>query len=251
MSRIRALIVEDESHCQEHLSHLLKAHESRIEVVGICNSISSALQDIELLKPALLFLDVNLGDGTGFDLLSESDNSTFQVIFTTSQHEHAVRAFQLNAIHYLIKPILRDELNDALSRLNDTTISLDQSVEAHLAAADSIKNKIEIPRTIRINSTQGFKVIQVEDIVHLKADEGCTRFHVNSEMKVHISSYTLKTYLFLDGDPRFFQSHKSHLINLLRVDRYDGKFAQMTDGSNVPVSERKKAAFKKAFELLH
>jgi two-component system LytT family response regulator len=218
-----------------------------ISIEAEAGSVSEAFDVISKKVPELLLLDINLPDGSGFDLLKRFDKINFKVIFITAFEEYAVRAFRYSALDYIMKPVQASELIAAVERAGES-IEKDQmsmKLNALLSNIDKLKK-------IVLKTAESIHIIQVEDIVRCEADVNYTHFYL-SNGKHLIVSRPLKEYDELLEPAGFFRTHQSHLINLehiLRYDRSEGGTLVMDDESAVPVSSRKKEALFSIFEQL-
>ena len=239
----RVLIVEDEVHQQELLSSHLKAFPE-FHVVDIASNIADGRALLEKHAPDLVFLDVMLPPHTSFDLLNSITTITFDIIFTTSFEEYAVRAFRLSAIDYLLKPVDRYELTAALEKFKQKKSTTESTVHiknllANLNAPHSNQAKVALP------TLTGLIFIPVKDIVRCEADNTYTTFFTLAKQKIIVSK-TLKECEQMLVDFRFFRVHISHLINMDHVTEYlkgEGGIVKMADGSHIDVSRRRKDEF--------
>jgi two-component system, LytTR family, response regulator len=240
----RVLIVEDEPHQQERLSGLLKKSYPEFHVEGIASTIEEGKIMLEKHVPDLVFMDVMLPPHTSFDLLSSLSTIPFEIIFTTSFEEYAVRAFRLSAIDYLLKPVAEEELSAALEKFKQKKSTQDSSKQiknllANLHTPQANQSKVALP------TLTGFIFVTIKDIVRCESDNTYTTFFTLDKRKIVISK-TLKECEQMLLDYRFFRVHNSHLINMEYVTEYikgEGGIAKMTDGSQIDVSRRRKDEF--------
>jgi two-component system, LytTR family, response regulator len=240
---INAIIVDDEPHCTEHLERVLKQLATdKVRLLGTFETVDQGVAAVDELKPDLLFLDIQLRDKTGFDLLRQIDPIQLSVIFTTAYDQYAVQAFKFSAIDYLLKPVDGDEL---MASLNRVSVSLDKKAVAaryeilaqHLNQTPAAQTKIALP------SMEGWDFVPIADIVRCQAQGNYTLFFIQGEKQLLVSQ-TLKGYEKLLETHGFFRVHHTHLINLARVIKYNKSgSATMDDGSAVDVSTRRKEAF--------
>jgi two-component system LytT family response regulator len=237
---INAVIVDDEKNCRDTLSSLLEKNCPQINNIAQCKSVNEGINCIRRLKPELVFLDVEMPDGTGFNLLDQIGEINFEVIFTTAYEQYAVKAFKFSALDYLMKPVNSKELVDAISRFENLKNKSDSNVQLQLLLANlkTIKggfHKIAIP------TTEGLILLDINNTLRLESDGNYTNF-ITLKTK-HIVSKSLKEYEELLTDNNFLRIHQSHLINLNWVKKYvrgEGGYVVMNDGTSVPVSARKK-----------
>lgn len=228
---IKTLIIEDEINVREGLKKLLKIIAPNIKVIAETGFITEAIQIIKKEKPSLIFLDIELEDGSGFDILKQFETIYFKIIFTTAYNQYAINAFKFSATDYLLKPINPIELKKAIQR---ATIALDKE-NLLTVLKHNLDNK---EQKIVLKTSENQFVINVKNIIHLEADGTYTHF-ITTNKKIIVSK-NIKFYEDLLND-NFFRCHQSHLVNSAHIIRYTNKgFLQMTNRDLVPVSTRKK-----------
>jgi two-component system, LytTR family, response regulator len=240
----RVLIVEDEPHQQERLSGLLKKSYPEFHVEGIASTIEEGKIMLEKHVPDLVFMDVMLPPHTSFDLLSSLSTIPFEIIFTTSFEEYAVRAFRLSAIDYLLKPVAEEELAAALEKFKQKKSTQDSTTQiknllANLHTPHANQSKVALP------TLTGFIFVTIKDIVRCESDNTYTTFFTLDKRKIVVSK-TLKECEQMLIDYCFFRVHNSHLINMEYVTEYikgEGGLVKMIDGSHIDVSRRRKDEF--------
>lgn len=237
MIRKRAVLVDDESKSRIALNSFLSKYCPSIEVVGEAEGVQSGLQKVADLVPGVLFLDIEMNDGTGFDLLERLPKVDFEVIFVTAFNEYAIKAFRYSAIDYLLKPINPEELIQAVSRLSDEgrLSQIEQKLEALLSNKASIQ-KIAIP------SMDGIRLEEVTNIKYCQSDNYYTIIHLNNDEKVIVSK-TLKEYDTMLSSEGFIRIHQKYLVKVSEIKSYsksDGGFVTLQDGTHLTVSRRKK-----------
>ena len=241
---MKALIIEDEIRNQKILTQLLEENCSSVEIIGYAESVTDAQKLIGDLKPDLIFLDIQLKNGTGFDLLESLGNQTPYVIFTTAYDQYALKAFKFSATDYLLKPIIREELISAVHKAETESIQ-NQKV--------SLQNLIRNLRSesretfITISGMNKVDFVKVHDIVRIAAS-GAYSHIVLLSGETYTVSKVIKDYQELLSDFNFFRVHQSHLINLKKVKRYykGDHTVIMEDGEEVPVARNRKEDFLKA-----
>jgi two-component system LytT family response regulator len=237
---LTTIIVDDENKGRQTLQKLLFLLQAQITVIAEASSVTEAIQSINQLKPELVFLDINLGDGTGFDVLEKIEYKNFQLVFITAHEEFALKAFRYSAIDYITKPIDPDVLESALQKVYKQTkqINLEQRLEALFFNKQKL-NKLALP------STNGLELVKVTEIIRCESSNNYTLFFLQNQKKIMVTK-TLKEYEELLVEEGFFRIHQSHLINLEYATGYnklDGGYVQMADGSQIEISRRKKDAF--------
>lgn len=233
MNMLRLAIVDDEAPARANLRAALGSIAVATEVVGEAHDLSSAVELLERERPDVVLLDIWLGDGTGFDVLEQLTHDKTRVIFVTAFDHYAVRAFKSGAVHYLLKPVSRAELQEALER----TVALPV---ASFGALQQIK-RILTDR-ITVPTSEGFHVLTATDIVRCESDGNYTRFHLANGDKV-LASRTLKEFDAILDPHGFMRVHLSHLVNMAQVKMYlhrDGGTLLLANGHEVPVSHRRR-----------
>jgi two-component system LytT family response regulator len=230
------------------LSLMLKQHCPDVHVTAEAGSVAEAYEMILELKPDLVFLDIKMDDGTGFDLLKKFDKLDFHVIFVTAFEEYAVKAFRFSAVDYLLKPVEAEDLIAAVGKVRSM-----QNAETEQRFSTLAWNMSDVPRgdkKLVLRTHDKFHFIRVPDILYCESDGNYSTFYLENGFKVMVSK-SLKEYEdLLEGYP-FFRPHKSYLINLSYVTGYEkgeGGFIIMSDHARIPVSFRKKDEFLKIME---
>lgn len=226
---VRTIIIDDMPLAISSLRADLEEHHPEIDLIGTADSVMSGAKLIKKEKPELIFLDIHMGDGDGFDLLEIIEDSNLQVIFTTASKDHAIKAFQFNAVDYLLKPVDLDRLKAAIDKVTQKQASSD---EGENAAQGSIA----------LNTQSEIRLVKIDEIIRLEAMGNYTHFHLADKTKVLVTK-TLKE--FDQKLPEsFLRVHQSHLVNRHQIKAYiktEGGYLKMKDGADVPVSVRKKS----------
>jgi two-component system, LytTR family, response regulator len=241
---ITAIHIEDEPRNLALLENFVREYCSEtIMLVGSARSLSDAIQLIKEKKPQLVYLDIELSQGNAFTLLSTIKEINFEIIFITAFSEHAVKAFRLNAIDYLLKPISIDELKEATARavekINRSTSPNANILKAIKGLSESSNNKIGIP----VND--GVLFIQCDDIIKIEAKGSYSIIYLTALKKITCTK-NLKHLQRLLPESFFLRVHHSWIVNLKYLKKYyRGKhgYMEMEDGSTVSVSVRKKGNF--------
>lgn len=250
MSKIRTLIIDDEAPIRELISGILENYSEQTEVVGTADGVKTGLEAIRQLNPQLVLLDVNLTDGTGFDVLRQLDEVKFAVIFITAYEKYAVKAFRFSAVDYIMKPVNIDELITAIDKAVEMMEgkTLNQQLKNFF---DNINSKPE-DKKIVLKDSKSIYIVKVADIIRCEADHNYTTFFLTNGNQIVVSK-TLKEYEELLSDFRFLRTHQSHLININHIisfEKNEGGYLKMEDGSSVPVSKRKKDELMDFFDKL-
>lgn len=249
---IRVVLVDDEFLARENLAMLLEEFCPSVEVVGKAGGVEEALEVIQRTSPDAVFLDIRMPSGSeGFDLLERLPKRNFQVIFVTAFKDFAIRAMNASAMHYVLKPIDIEDLQDAVTKLQEVHLAInesDETREGYGASLDELQRVIRsgsAPKRITLYHNKGFRMVDVASIVRLEAADNCTRFFF-ADGSSYLDTKTLKVYTDLLGEQEFARIHKSHLINLTHLQEYlnqQGHFVRMSDGSQVPVARAKLSQF--------
>ncbi|MEO9966386.1 MAG: LytTR family DNA-binding domain-containing protein [Reichenbachiella sp.] len=247
---MRVVLIDDDATVRENLKILLSIYAPGAEVVGEANGVQTGLTCLKKHKPDLVLLDVEMGDGTGFDLLAKYGELDFKLIFVTGHNEYAIKAFKYSAIDYVLKPVDPDDLKVALEK---AALSFDKQ-EQNLRVANLVQNKqsSDADQKVILKDSETVYLVLVKDIVRCESEANYTHFFLADGRKVMVSK-TLKEFDQLFEGQSFFRAHQSHLINLLHFDRYEkkeGGIVYMKDGSTLPVAVRKKDALMSALENL-
>ncbi|HKI45002.1 MAG TPA: LytTR family DNA-binding domain-containing protein [Balneolales bacterium] len=244
---INAIIIDDEQHCVDRLSILLSTYCSQsIHLAGSFLTLATGIRGIRKLQPDVIFLDVMLGEQTGFDLLEQLGDISSAVIFTTSYDKYAVQAFRFSAIDYLLKPVDPDDLKEAVKKLQEK-ISMEELSEKFDVLFHNLKTMQGASRKISIPTSSGLTFLQVSDIIRCQSDINYTTIYLKNKQKITVAR-TLKEFEELLTDYNFYRVHNSHLINLAYIKSYHkgkGGSVQMTDQSEIEVSTRRKENFLK------
>ncbi|HWD87204.1 MAG TPA: LytTR family DNA-binding domain-containing protein [Mucilaginibacter sp.] len=244
---IRCVIVDDEQHCINRLGDLLDTHcKHTVQVAGAYNTLEKALSGISEHKPDLVFLDIQLNDSTGFDLLSRLPAINFEVVFTTAYDSYAVKAFKFNAIDYLLKPIDPDDLVQAVNKIQKISDRHDISKKFDALFHD-LKSGGSTTRKITVPTNKGLIFLSVDDIVRCEANVNYTTIFLKDKQQVMVAK-TLKDFDEMLDDYQFFRIHNSHLINLNYVRSYHkgkGGYVTLTDNTSLEVSTRRRDLFLK------
>jgi two-component system LytT family response regulator len=244
---LNAVLVDDENEALKHLETIISENCPNVSVVATVNSVNDALIEIENKHPDLVFLDIELQDGTGFEVLEKSRYRNFEVIFVTAFNQYAIKAFKHSATDYILKPIDVAELREAVARVSRSRS--EKSVGNFSILLDNLKS--ESPRKLAIPTLQGYEYILVDNIIRIEAERSYCKIFLLDKRKIMVSK-CMNDYQRILDERKFFRAHNSHLINLQHVKMYvkrDGGHIEMADGSIVPLSRRKKDFFMDAMNI--
>jgi two-component system, LytTR family, response regulator len=241
---IKTLVIEDEQKSLDMLAGLIQKSCPELVITGLAKNVREGVEMIKSQQPDLVFLDISMPDGSGFDLLEQVPDHKFELIFATASDAHAIKAIKYSACDYLLKPIDVDDLRLAVDKVVKKKRSLPsmenlQFLIQHLKRADENFQKITLP------TGNAYEIVNVKDIIRCEADGSYTNFYLTDKRKLMISA-GLKHYEELLPESDFIRVHHHHLINMNHVVRFlkeDGGYAVMSDGSKIEISRRKKEAF--------
>ena len=242
---MKAIIVDDEPKSHTALKSLIAEYHEDIELVAFGYNVAEGCELIEKHQPDLVFLDVEMPDGLGFDIFNKYPEPEFQVIFITGHQHYAQTAIKFGALDYLLKPINKDELADAIEKAKknrEDKISREQ-LEILWETLQNL-NQQKLPSRIVISTQDGVFFRQVKDIIRLDASESYTDFILQSAPPKIIASQNIKKFEE-QFEPyfEFMRVHRSHIVNLNFIDRYvknEGGYLILQDGSKISVSKRYK-----------
>lgn len=242
---ITAILVDDDSNLREGMKALLSRYAPEIRILGEAENVSDAVLVIDRLNPQVVFLDIQLADGTGFDILEKLTEKNgkieSQVVFITAHEQYAIKAFRFSALDFLLKPVDPEELQKVIEKIKNTVQKNDTFSHIDLLL-ENIRKKVDNFKRIALSTTDGIHLFDVSDIIRCESTDNYTTFHIKNSKPILISK-TLKEYEELLSEQGFERIHQSHLINLAYLKSYikkDGGYVIMSDNSNLPVSQRKK-----------
>jgi len=241
---LRAVVIDDIEKIRKENIAIIKSSCPSISIIGQADSVASGIKLIQQLTPDLVFLDVEMADGTGFDLLQKLNPITFKVIFITGYEDFAIRAFRFSAIDYLLKPLDRQELMEAVKKAEDSLGKEVFDMKLH-----NLFSNLERPKNLQkliLKTSDKIYSINIQDIVNCESDKNYTTFYFINAPKLVVST-NLKEYETLLTPHNFFRTHKSHLINMAYFDHFikseGGNTIVMKNKSAIPLSVRKKEEF--------
>lgn len=236
---LKAVIIDDVKEAREALLKDISEYCPEIEIIGQADGVVSGAKLIKTEKPDLVFLDIQMNDGSGFDLLEVLGDINFKVIFTTASDAFAVKAFKYSAVDYLLKPVDADELVKAVGKVEEGT----HKDSVSLLLENSKQNNKPF-RKLALNTLDKLHIVNISDIVRCESDVNYTQFFFADKSKLLVTK-TLKDFEELLSEHQFVRVHQSHLVNSNYIKEFvkgDGGYLVMTDGTSVPVSTRKRNA---------
>ncbi|MDO9511823.1 MAG: LytTR family DNA-binding domain-containing protein [Bacteroidales bacterium] len=248
---IRSLVIDDEPNARKALVNMIGFYCPDLEVCGEAQNVAEGYDLIRKIQPDLVFLDIRMPDGTGFELLRKFKKITFRLIVVTAYNEYALKAIKFSALDYLQKPVDPSELIKSVGRARsamETEEMLDLKIKTYLENINTIPQS----RKIILNTTTNIHVIEVGDIVRCEADENYTIIYLESREKIIVAK-TLKEFEEMLSGYGFYRIHQSHLINMQTISSYEkgrGGIVVLKDNSKLPVSARRKDGFIRCLESI-
>lgn len=235
---INVVLVEDEPLFRADISQMLETHfKDVISIVGIGYNVASGIKEITTHRPDLVLLDINLGDGSGFDLLEKIENQDFALIFITGYDKHAIQAIKIGALDYIMKPIQEEEFISGIQKAV-TSISIRDTLPDSRVIASQFYSEKYIEKIV-VSTSDAMHVLQQEDIYYCAADGNYTKFFTISG--TIMVARTLKFYDAVFDQSHFIRCHRSYVVNRNHVQRYDKSgFLILTNDIQIPISSRKK-----------
>ncbi len=248
---IKAVIVDDEKNSRLVIRELLSDIFNEIAIVAEAGDVQTAVEVIDSTEPDLLFLDIDLPDGTGFDVLKKIKESNLKVIFITAHHEHAIKAIKFSAFDYILKPVNTNEIIEAVNRALKEQDKESNALRME-AVLSNFGNSLPALKKIVLKTAEKIYLINIKDIVRCESDNNYTAFFLSSGKKILVSK-TIKIFDEMLAPHGFMRVHQSHLINLnfiIHYDKQNGGFLTLSDNSTIPVSNTKRQLLLDYFESL-
>lgn len=242
MSQIKAILIDDEERARNTLSSLLANYCPEINVLATCSNVPDAVLAINKYKPDVVFLDIEMPDYNGFELLGFFREIDFDIIFVTAYSEYAVKAFEISAVDYILKPIDIDQLKNSVEKLKQKKLHSQMQEQIELLKESYRGDDI---RKIALSMSNGLTFVEVSDIILLEADGAYTNFYLKDSQKILVSK-KLKFYEdILSNRSHFFRTHRSYFININYIKTYSrGENAILMDNDFlVTISRDRKQEF--------
>jgi two-component system LytT family response regulator len=243
MRQFTALVIDDEEKLRKVLKIKLAKHCPAISILGEAADAEQAYDEIVSHRPEIIFLDIAMPKASGFELLKRFDPVDFEVIFVTGYSEYALQALKIAAVDYLLKPVINEELIQAVEKAKERILSKIQLANIELLKHNTSyhldqRSKLSIP------SMQSYEQVQISDIIRCEGEQRYTRVYIRGDIEL-LSSYSIGRFRELLSGYAFLECHKSHLVNSVHIARYnkDGQII-MKDETEVPVSRRKRDEIK-------
>lgn len=241
---LNTVLIEDSDDAAEKLSFLLTRYcADKINLLVHAPSGAEGIAAIRTHRPELVFLDIELGDMTAFEMLERIDPVDFQVIFTTSFDHYAIKAIRYSAVDYLQKPVGREELLAAIQRAESNPARLAREQINHLT--QNVHAKSQLPDKIALTTTDGLVFKKITDIIRCESERMYTNVYMSNHEKIMVSKPMGQLEDILSAH-EFFRVHNSHLINMHHIRQYvrtDGGYVVMEDGASVSVARNRKEDF--------
>lgn len=242
---IKAVLIDDDANLREGMKAMVHLYAPEILIAGEASGVKSGIELIELVSPDIIFLDILMNDGSGFDVLEQLKMKygtiSSHVVFITAHEEFAIKAFRFSALDFLLKPVDPEELKNVITKIKNIINQNNNHHHIELLL-ENIRKKPNGFKKIALSTSDGIHLFEVKDIIRCESEDNYTRFYFKNHKAVMISK-TLKEYEELLEDQGFERIHQSHLINMNELKSYikkDGGFVVMSDNSQLPVSQRKK-----------
>lgn len=235
-----AVLVDDIASALDNLRQTIIDFVPEVEIIGEANGVVSGAKLIKELKPNIAFLDIEMPDGTGFDIIDLlPDDLQTHIIFTTGSEAYAIKAFRYAAVDYLLKPIDPDDLQVAVQKTMDQSVTAQQAKQVW-----KDKSADGIPTRLALHTSDEVMVVLISDIVRCQSLDNYCHIHLQSGKKI-LMSKPLKHYADLLEPAGFVRTHQSHLVNFNSIEAFikkEGGYLLLKDDSQIPVSLRKRAA---------
>lgn len=247
---ITALLIDDDSNLRNGMKSLLERYAPEIKIIGEADSVATGIEAMDRLKPQVVFLDIQLGDGTGFDILehlaAKNGTSSSHIVFITAHEQYAIKAFRFSALDFLLKPVDPEELQKVIEKIK-SVLDKKESFDHIDLLLENIRKKVDSFKRIALSTADGIHLFDISDIIRCESEDNYTKFYIKNNKPVLISK-TLKEYEEMLTEHGFERIHQSHLINLEYLKSYikkDGGYVIMADNCHLPISQRKKERLQK------
>ena len=247
---LTAIIVEDLVDAMQLLKSDIANNHPEIKIINTAKSVVEAAKVLRNNEPDILFLDIMLGDGTGFDVLEIFPELKSKIIFVTASDEFAIKAFKFAAIDYVLKPYAQEELSQAIERAK-------QQIQPNKERLDILKQTLSSPEKkpdkISLHTLDKIIIVNLDDIIRCESDSNNTMFHLQDGRKIFVTK-TLKYFADMLKAYGFLRVHQSHLVNLQCISAFiktDGGYLMLKNGKSVPVSVRKKSEVIEVLDQMH
>lgn len=252
---ITAVIIDDDINLRNGMKGLLNLYAPEIDIIGEADNVENGVTEILNKKPQVVFLDIQLTDGTGFDILEnitkQEGKVNTNIVFITAHEKYAIKAFRFSALDFLLKPVDPDELQEVIAKIKNSLESKSSFSNIDLLL-ENISKKVDTFKRIALSTSEGIHLFEISNIIRCESQDNYTKFYIKNQKPILISK-TLKEYDDLLSEHGFERVHQSHLINIAYLKAYikkDGGYIIMKDGSNLPVSQRKRERLKEILNTM-
>ncbi len=240
---IRSVIVDDEPNSQMIIKKLLEKYIPEVQVIGTADSVESAVKVISEKKPDLVFLDISMPDGDGFEVLEKIKDKDFKVVFITAYDNYAIRAFEVSALHYLLKPVKVEDLQDAVNRYKEELKSSERAdLNTQLEILKGVLNRERDLKRLILSTSSGMHVIDIDDIIRCESSNNYTTFYFTNGKRIIVSK-SIQMYEKMLEPYHFCRIHNKHIVNLKYIKKFvkgRGGYVELTNGEQIDVSESRK-----------
>lgn len=246
---IRCVLIDDEKNALEMMEWLLKTYCPDVEIAAMCNSSEQGIEAINKYRPDIVFLDIEMPNMNGFDMLERFDKIFFDVVFCTAYDQFAIKAFKYSALNYLLKPVDPDELKDTIHRIEQKKSTPSKEQFDLLIQTMKQSNKAT-PQRIALTTGDGLLFVPTTEIIYCEAESNYTNVVLSGGKKILVSKVLKDIDEVLSG-PDFYRVHSSFLININRIKklvRGDGGYIIMDNDATVNISRTKRQEFMEMFE---
>lgn len=248
---MKAILIDDEISNLENLGTLLEKHCPQVTILATTQNVAEAVEAIKKYSPDLVFLDIQMGEQTGFDVLRQLPTRNFEVIFVTAYDQYGIQAVKFAALDYLLKPIDIQELRDAVSKAKQKL-----ATQIPTSQLDFLLQQLKKPETnvskIALQMQSEIRYVALSEIIRCEADNTYTHFFLSGNEKILVSK-SLKEYADLLRPNGFLRTHQSHLVNPKYVKSWlkeDGGVLLLMSGEKIPISKPNKDTVKQALQQL-
>ncbi len=248
---VKTLVIDDESAFIGNLESIASSYPDKLQIIGNARSVKEGLLKIDELEPELIFLDIQMADGTGFDLLEQCDRRDFKVIFVTAYDQYAIEAFRFSAVDYLLKPVVSTDFWEAVERATEEIEKSKTELRLNVLI-DNIHSLSTENKKIVLREVDFLHIVKLEDILWCVADGSYTHFHLVDGSKVIVSQH-LKEYEEILDKNGFFRAHRSYLVNVNKITKFDkrnGGVIHLEGNISLPLSVRIKDKLLEVFTKL-
>ena len=252
---ITAVLIDDDKHLRKGMKSLLERYAQDIKIIGEAESVKTGIEALQKWQPQVVFLDIHLADGTGFDILEEVAKTQHKmnshIVFITAHEQYALKAFKFSALDFLLKPVDPEDLLKSIQKIKEA-LDKNTSFEHIDLLLENIRKKVDHFKRIALSTSDGIHLFEISDIIRCESKDNYTQFFIKNHKPLLISK-TLKEYEELLAEHGFERIHQSHLINVSYLKSYiktDGGYVIMADNSKLPISQRKKERLQELIKAL-